>query len=111
MLGLGSLIGQLVEDARDLVRAEIQLARSKASALLRRSRAAIVLLLLAACLAFASLVALLVGLLMQLAPLVGPALGGVIVLIGGLLLSGVLAWLAVRQFAGLPGHKGEETRT
>lgn len=109
MLGLGSLLGQLLEDARALARAEIELVRSKAFALLRRSRTAILLLLAAAGLALASLVALLVGLVMQLAPLVGPAFGGVIVLVGGLLIAGLLGWLATRRIAGPSRHRTEET--
>jgi hypothetical protein len=105
MLGIGGLFGQLIEDARALARAEIKLLKSKAFALARRSRSAIILLLIAACLAFASLVALMLGLVLQLAPIVGPAFAGLILLVVGLLIAGLLAWLAVRLLAGPPQAK------
>jgi type III secretory pathway component EscS len=106
MLGLGGLIGQLIEDARSLAQAEVDLFKSKAFALLRRSRIAIVLLLIAACLAFASVVALMLGLVLALAPLVGAALAGVILLAGGLAMAALLGWLAIRLLAG-PARKPE----
>lgn len=106
MLGLGGLIGQLIEDARALARAEIDLLKSKAFALLRRSRIAIVLLLIAACLAFASVVALMLGLVLALAPMVGAALAGVILLVGGLAMAALLGWAAIRLLAG-PARRPE----
>jgi len=106
MLGLGGLIGQLIEDARSLAQAEVDLLKSKAFALLRRSRIAIVLLLIAACLAFASVVALMLGLVLALAPLVGAALAGVILLAAGLAMAALLGWLAIRLLAG-PARKPE----
>jgi len=109
MLGLGGLIGQLIEDARSLARAEVKLFKSKALALFRRSRAAIVLLLIAACLAFASVVALMLGLVLALAPLVGAALAGVILLVVGLAMAGLLGWLAIRLLAGPPRKPEPET--
>ncbi|PXA87069.1 hypothetical protein DMC47_33145 [Nostoc sp. 3335mG] len=109
MLGLGGLIGQLIEDARALARAEVNLLKSKAFAILRRSRIAIILLLIAACLAFASVVALMLGLVLALAPLVGAALAGVILLVGGLLMAAFLGWLAIRLLAGPPARPEPET--
>lgn len=109
MLGLGGLIGQLIEDARALARAEIDLVKSKGLALLRRSRIAIVLLLIAACLAFASVVAVMLGLVLALAPLVGAALAGVILMIGGLAMAAFLGWLAIRLLAGPPRRPEPET--
>ena len=111
MLGLGGLIGQLIEDARTLARAEVKLLKSKALALFRRSRTAILLLLIAACLAFASVVALMLGLVLALAPLVGAALAGVILLVAGLALAGLLGWLAIRLIAGPPAKAEPETTT
>lgn len=110
MLGLGGLIGQLIEDGRALARAEVRLLKSKAFALLRRSRNAIILLVVAACVAFASLVALMLGLVLALAPLVGAALAGAILLVAGLALAGLLAWLAIRLLAG-PEQKPEPETT
>jgi hypothetical protein len=100
MLGIGGLIGQLIEDLRGLARAEVRLFKSKAFDVVRRYRTAIILLLGAAGIAFASLIALLLGFVMALAPLVGAALAGVIVLAGGCAIAGVLAWIAIRLLAG-----------
>jgi type III secretory pathway component EscS len=111
MLGLGGLIRQLIEDARSLARAEVRLVKSKALALLRRSRSAIVLLLIAACLAFASVVALMLGLVLALAPLVGAALAGVILLVTGMAFAALLGWLAIRLLAGPPAKPEPETTT
>lgn len=102
MLGLGGLVGQLVEDARALLRAEVLLAKSRTLALLRRSRAAIILLAAAGCVAFASVVALMLGLVLALAPLVGAAWAGVILLVAGFVVAGVLSWIAIRLLAGPP---------
>jgi type III secretory pathway component EscS len=110
MLGLGGLIGQLCEDARALVRAEMRLAKSRAFAILRRSRAAIILLALAGCVAFASVVALMLGLVLALAPLVGAALAGLILLVAGFVVAGMLGWMAIRLLAG-PPEKGEQEST
>ena len=109
MLGLGGLIGQLIEDARALAQAEIDLLKSKTFSILRRSRAAIVLLLIAACLAFASVVALMLGLVLALAPLVGAVLAGVILLVAGLAMAALLGWLAIRLLAGPPRKPKPET--
>lgn len=108
MLGLGDLIGQLIEDARNLARAEVKLVKSKAFDLLRRSRTALILLLGAACIAFVSLIGLVLGLVLQLAPVVGPAFAGLIVLAIGLLIAGILAWIAVRLLSG-PSKPQPET--
>jgi len=109
MLGLGGLIAQLIEDGRALARAEIDLLKSKGLALLRRSRIAVILLLIAACLAFASVVALMLGLVLALAPLVGAALAGVILLVAGLAMAALLGWLAIRLLAGPPRKPEPET--
>lgn len=109
MLGLGGLISQLWEDGRALVHAEARLLKSKAFAIIRRSRTAIMLLLIAACFVFASVVALMLGLVLALAPLVGAALAGIILMAGGLLLAGLLAWIAIRLIAGPPKAEAETT--
>jgi hypothetical protein len=111
MLGIGGLFGQLIEDSRALARAEVKLFKSKAFALARRSRSAVILLLVSACLAFASLVALMLGLVLQLAPIVGPAFAGLILLAIGLMIAGLLAWLAIRLLAGPPPAKPETEET
>jgi hypothetical protein len=109
MLGLGALIGQLWDDGRALAHAEARLLKSKAFAILRRSRTAILLLLVAAILAFASVVALMLGLVLALVPFVGAVLAGVILLVGGLAVAGLLSWIAIRLIAGPPPKPETET--
>jgi hypothetical protein len=100
MLGIGGLIGQLVEDLRGLARAEIRLFKSRAFDAIRRYRTAIILLLGASAIVFASLIALLLGFVLALAPMVGAALAGLIVLAGGGVIAALLAWIAIRLLAG-----------
>ncbi|WBO21258.1 phage holin family protein [Sphingomonas abietis] len=109
MLGLGGLISQVWEDGRALVHAEVRLLKSKAFAIIRRSRAAIILVLIAGCFALASVMALMLGLVLALAPLVGAALAGVILMAGGLVLAGLLVWIAIRLIAGPPPKPEVET--
>ncbi len=99
MLGLGGLVGQLWEDGRGLVVAEVQLAKSKALAVVHRSRNAVILFLAAAVVAFVSLIGLVLGFVLALVPIVGAVLAGVIVLTGGLVLAGLLGWLGARSLS------------
>lgn len=96
MLGLPGLLGQLVQDAIGLARAEIELAKAKAADRIRRSRTAVILLIGALVVAQASIVGLVMGLVMALTPYVGPAGAGAILLAAGLFVAGLLAWIAKR---------------
>jgi hypothetical protein len=104
MLGLPALIGQLFEDALSLAKAEVRLAKARVYDLLRRSRTALILLVAALLLVQGSMVALMLGLVLTLAPLVGPAFAGLILLAAGLVLAGLLGWLALRHIAA-PAEK------
>lgn len=76
---LGELFGRLSDDARAYAAAEAKLYQAIARRRLSRARNGAIALVAAALLANATLVVLLVGLALQLADLVGPALGGLIV--------------------------------
>jgi hypothetical protein len=104
MQGLPALIGQLFEDALSLAKAEVRLAKARVYDLLRRSRTALVLLMAAFLIVQGAVVALMLALVLTLAPLVGPAFAGLILLAAGLVLAGLLGWLALRQIAG-PAEK------
>lgn len=104
MQGLPELIGQLFEDALALARAEVRLAKSRVYDLLRRSRTALVLLASAFLFVQGAVVAVMLGLVLALTPLVGAALAGLILLVAGLAVAGLLAWLAVRHIGG-PAEK------
>lgn len=109
-LGLPALLRQLIDDARNVARAETRLFKARIFDLVRRSRSAIGLLLVALLAVQGAVVALMVGLVLQLAPLVGAAWSGVIVMVTMMLLAGLLAWIAVRTFTSATG-KLPETRS
>ncbi|HEX8621960.1 MAG TPA: phage holin family protein [Allosphingosinicella sp.] len=96
---LGELFGRLSDDARAYAAAEAKLYQAIASRRLSRARNGAIALVAAALLANAALIVLLIGLALQLADLVGPALGGLIVT--ALVLG--LAFLLVRYGAAKLG--------
>jgi hypothetical protein len=87
--GIPHLVARLTHDARDVARAEIALAKAKVRDSVTRYRAAAVRFAIAGVLALAALFALLVGLIMTLATLVGPGLATLIVV--GATLAGAAA--------------------
>jgi hypothetical protein len=76
---IGELFGRLAEDAKAFARAEVGLYRAIAVRRAGLARNGAIALVAALFLVNAALIALLVGLAMQLAEWVGPALGGLIV--------------------------------
>ena len=96
---LGELFGRLTDDARAYAAAEAKLYQAIARRRVARARNGAIALVAAALLANAALLILLIGLALQLAELVGPALGGLIVT--ALVL--VIAFLLVRYGAAKLG--------
>ncbi|HEV2079016.1 MAG TPA: phage holin family protein [Allosphingosinicella sp.] len=101
------LFSQLVDDGRNLVKAEVGL--YKQVALYRAGKAKIGLAALVAggLLAYAALIAALVGFVMGLADLIGPVAGGLVVLA----VCGIIAFLLFRfgasKMAALSGDEEE----
>jgi len=94
-----TLIGRLVDDSRTLVSAEVALYKAKASERVAAYKSAVVFFAAAGVLALAALIALLVGLILSLATLIGP-LGATGVVIGSVLLIAlVLALVGKRRLA------------
>jgi hypothetical protein len=91
---IGELFQQLVEDGRTYAEAEVGYYRTLARAKLRDARAMLWMGAVALALAQAAAVALIVGLLLTLSPLVGPALATLIVVLAFLAISGLMGWLA-----------------
>jgi hypothetical protein len=96
---LGEVFGQLSDDARAYAAAEAKLYQAIARRRLGRARNGAIALAAAALLANAALSVLLIGLALELALHVGPALGGVIVTVVVL----GIAFLLVRYGAGKLG--------
>jgi hypothetical protein len=89
-----SLVGRLIDDGEQFVRAELKVYRARLFARLDEARSAILLAIGALVLAQAVLVAALVGLLMTLRWLVGPGWATLIVVGGGLAVTAAMGWAA-----------------
>jgi hypothetical protein len=93
---IGDLFHQLVNDGRNLVGAEVNLYKQIALYRVGKAKTGLVALVAAGLLAYAGLIALLVGLVIGLADLIGPVGGGLVVFA----VVGIIAFLLVRYGAG-----------
>ena len=89
---IGDLFGQLVDDGRNMVRAEVGLYKQIALYRANKAKLGAAALVGGGLLAYAGLIAFLVGLVMGLGDLVGPVAGGLIVLA----VTGIVAFLLFR---------------
>ncbi|WP_158274703.1 phage holin family protein [Sphingosinicella humi] len=105
---LGDLIQQLVEDGRNVAAAEVRLYKQIALYRIGKARTGAIALAAGGFLAFAGLIAALVGLVMGLAVLIGPVAAGLVVLAA----TGAIAFLLVRfglgKMAALSGDAEEK---
>jgi hypothetical protein len=94
---IGELVSQLVDDGKAYAKAEIDLVKAIAADKAAMARTAAILLGLALFLAFGAVVALCVGIVMALATLIGPLLGGIaaFILLGAV--AGFLGWLGAQK--------------
>lgn len=93
------LVGRLVDDARGLVSAEIELYKAKAGERVSAYKAAAIFFAAAGVLALAALIALLVGLIMTLATLIGPGFATAAVVIVVLTVAAVLGMVGRGKLA------------
>ena len=103
--GIGALVGQAVSDARAYALAEIAVYRAKAMAWLGEAKFVAIFGISALVLANCAIIALFVGLLLTLAPRVGPGWATVIVVGGTLALVGLLGCLALRHIRKMSAGK------
>lgn len=96
---IGTLIHRAADDARELVGAEIELAKTRLLARVAGARNAIILLVAAVFLLQAALTTLLVGFALGLAHFLGPLGGAAMVFLVTLIVIGVLAKIAIGQFS------------
>ena len=94
---IGELVSQLIDDGKAYAKAEIDLVKALAADKASAARSAAILLGLALFVAFGAVVALCVGIVMALATLMGPLLGGIVafILIGAV--AGLLGWLGAQK--------------
>lgn len=96
---VGTLISRLVAEGRSLAQAELTLVKAKAGERVGAYRSAAIFFGAAGVLALAALIALLVGLELTLAPLVGPGGATAIVVLVTLAIAAVLALIGKRSLA------------
>jgi len=97
--GLGTLVGRAVEETRGVVTAEIELYKARFGERAAAYKSAAVFFGIAGVLALAALIALLVGLILTVATLVGPGFATAIVVGVVLVAAGVLGYIGVRKLA------------
>lgn len=97
--GLTTLIGRAVEESRDVVTAEIEVYKARLGERLSAYKSAIIFFAAAGVLALAALIALLVGLILSLATLIGPGLATAAVVIAVLAVAGILAFIGKGRLA------------
>jgi Putative Actinobacterial Holin-X, holin superfamily III len=105
---LGELFGQLSDDARAYAAAEAKLYQGIARRRIGRARNGAIALVAAALLANAALSVLLIGLSLELALHVGPALGGLIVTIVVLGIAFLLVRYGASKLGALGGDPEEQ---
>lgn len=103
--GLGELFAKLVEDGKGYARAEIGYYRALVAAKLGDVTAALWMGVVALVLVNAAVIALLVGLIMALATLIGPGWATAIVVLFVLLVAGFMGWLAWGHVKRIMGGK------
>jgi hypothetical protein len=102
---IGEMIGRLVEDGKGVARAEIGYYRALVASKLGEAKAGLILGAVALVIALCSVTALLVGLILSLAPLVGPTFATLIVIVAALALAALLGWLGYRHIGRAFGSK------
>jgi hypothetical protein len=97
--GLATLVAQLVDDARGLASAEVALVRARVGERTSAYKNAAIFFVVAGVLALAGLIALLVGLILSLATLIGPGLATAAVVLAVFAIAGVLAIIGKGRLA------------
>lgn len=105
---IGELFGQLSDDARSYAAAEAKLYQAIARRRIGRARNGAIALVVAALLANAALSVLLIGLSLELALHVGPALGGLIVTLVVLGIAFFLVRYGASKLGALSGDPEEQ---
>ena len=102
-LPLPALVSRLVDDAKDVARAEVAVYKAKAAERAQAYKGAIIFFVAAGVLTLEALGALLVGLIMTLATLVGPGFATLIVVGVVFAAAGILAFVGKGRLAAPPG--------
>lgn len=95
--GIGQLVSRLAGDAREMAQAEIALVKARATFAVTRYKWAMVYFAIAGVLALGAFIALLVGLIITLATLIGPGFATLVVVGIVLAMAGGLAMMGKAQ--------------
>lgn len=98
---IGGRFSRLIESARDYAEAELDRQKLRAGLVGTALRQVAILIGMAAMLIFATILALMVGLIFALADVLGAGLATVIVIVGALLISVVLVLVAKAKIVSL----------
>jgi hypothetical protein len=101
--GLGDTIVQVVDDGKAYAAAQVALYKALALARWRIAQGGLIFAAVAAVLGLSAVTALLVGLILSLAPLIGPLGATAVVILATLVIAGVLGWLAARRIGEAMG--------
>lgn len=104
---IGDLIGRVVEDGRAFVKAEIGVYKAIAARRAARARNGLIALAIGAVLLISSITALLLGLVLWLATLIGPLLAGLAVAAVLILAGYLLVRIGVAGLSALGGDEAE----
>lgn len=104
---IGTLLGRLADDGRAFVRAEIGVYKAIAKRRAARARNGLIALAIGAVLLITSITALLFGLVLWLATLVGPLLAGLIVAAALILTGLILVRIGISGLKALGGDEAE----
>ena len=102
---IGGLLARLVADTRAFVQAQIALYKAQASSWIAKARTIAIFGVIALIFVHMAIVTLFIGLLLTLAPRVGPGWATVIVVGGTLVVAIVFGWLAYRKIGTLGADK------
>lgn len=101
--GVAALVGRLVDDSRALVSAEIALYKARAGERVSAFKSAAIFFVAAAVLGLCAFIALLVGLILSLATLIGP-LGATGVVVGVVLIAAAVLAMVGKAKLARPGE-------
>ena len=102
---VSALVARLVTEARGLAGAEVALVKARVGERVSAYKNAVIFFAIAGVLALAALIALLVGLILTIATLVGPGFATAIVVVVTLVLAGVLGIIGKGRLAAPPLEK------
>jgi len=104
---IGELLGRLADDGRAYVKAELSVYRAIAARRAARARSGLIALAIGAVLLISSITALLLGLVLWLATLIGPLLAGLAVAAALILTGFVLVRIGISGLRALGGDEAE----